>query len=182
VLYLLDANVLITAHNQYYPTDVVPEFWDWVLHMADAGVLKVPAEVFEEVAAGHEDGLHHWINGVGIEDRLVLQEDVDATLLRRVLDEGYAPDLTDTEVEQVGQDPFLIAYGLADTVNRTVVSVEVSKPSKQRANRKVPDVCGTMKVLCCDPFTMMRRLGFKTGWKAQGAAIPAPSQPQPPIQ
>ena len=27
MLYLLDANVLITAHNLYYPIDAVPEFW-----------------------------------------------------------------------------------------------------------------------------------------------------------
>nr|WP_234706678.1 DUF4411 family protein [Ensifer aridi] len=27
-VYLLDANVLITAKNQYYPIHRVPEFWD----------------------------------------------------------------------------------------------------------------------------------------------------------
>ena len=27
MLYLLDANVLITAHNLYYPIDSVPEFF-----------------------------------------------------------------------------------------------------------------------------------------------------------
>lgn len=30
MLYLLDANELITAHNLYYPIDVVPEFWEWL--------------------------------------------------------------------------------------------------------------------------------------------------------
>jgi len=27
MLYLLDANVVITAHNTYYGLDAVPEFW-----------------------------------------------------------------------------------------------------------------------------------------------------------
>ncbi|WP_410001046.1 DUF4411 family protein [Rhizobium leguminosarum] len=27
-MHLLDANVLITAHNLYYPIQRVPEFWD----------------------------------------------------------------------------------------------------------------------------------------------------------
>jgi Domain of unknown function (DUF4411) len=30
MLYLLDANVLITARNRYYPIDTVPEFWSWL--------------------------------------------------------------------------------------------------------------------------------------------------------
>jgi hypothetical protein len=29
MLYLLYANVLITASNSYYPIDQVPEFWAW---------------------------------------------------------------------------------------------------------------------------------------------------------
>jgi hypothetical protein len=32
MLYLLDANVLITAHNTYYAIDQVPEFWEWIAH------------------------------------------------------------------------------------------------------------------------------------------------------
>ena len=30
MLYLLDANVLITANNLYYPIDSVPEYWEWL--------------------------------------------------------------------------------------------------------------------------------------------------------
>ena len=37
MLHLLDANVLITAHNQYYPIDQVPEFWGWLQHQAASG-------------------------------------------------------------------------------------------------------------------------------------------------
>ncbi|MCY4508918.1 MAG: DUF4411 family protein [Acidobacteria bacterium] len=31
MLYLLDANVLIDAHRDYYPLGRVPEFWDWLI-------------------------------------------------------------------------------------------------------------------------------------------------------
>lgn len=51
----------------------------------------------------------------------------------------YAPDLNDSEIEEIGQEPFLI-YALDDVANFTVVTKEVSAPSKQRANRRVPDV------------------------------------------
>lgn len=61
-------------------------------------------------------------------------------LVSRVINEGYCPDPTDQEIEAMGRDPFLLAYALADPLNHTIVTTEVSKPSKRRANRKVPDV------------------------------------------
>ena len=55
MVYLLDANVLITAQNLYYPVDAVPEFWDWLVHMGNAGEIKMPIETFEEVRDGSND-------------------------------------------------------------------------------------------------------------------------------
>jgi len=52
MLHLLDANVLITASNMYYPLDVVPEFWEWIDHHATNGRNKLPDEVLDEVLAG----------------------------------------------------------------------------------------------------------------------------------
>ncbi|MRT29331.1 DUF4411 family protein [Herbaspirillum sp. CAH-3] len=167
-LYLLDANVLIDAHNKYYAVDMVPEFWEWLLHSALSGRVAMPLETFEEVKGGpnaKKDGLNEWLHSADVEKNLVLPEEFDGGLLQRVMD-TYAPDLTDVEVEQVGRDPFLIAYCLADPASRCVVSNEVSKPAKQRANQKVPDVSRKVGVECCDTFAMLRRLGFKTGWKA----------------
>jgi hypothetical protein len=51
---------------------------------------------------------------------LLLDESVDATLVQRVVRDGYAPDLADDEIEKIGRDPFLIAYALAYTNNRCV--------------------------------------------------------------
>jgi hypothetical protein len=65
----------------------------------------------------------------------------------------------------VTQDPFLIAYALVSAADRCVVTTEVSAPRKQRQNRRIPDVCTTMGVMCCDTFVLTRALGFKTGWK-----------------
>ena len=95
---------------------------------------------------------------------MLLDEKVDPSLVQKVIAEGYAPDLTDDEVEQIGRDPFLIAYGLA-AKGRCVVTVETSAPKKQRQNRKVPDVCKGMGVSCCNPFEFNRALGFRTQWK-----------------
>jgi hypothetical protein len=168
MLHLLDANVLITAHSLYYPIDTVPEFWAWLVHKGQSGDLKMPLENYEEVKDGSTDAerdlLFGWIKEEGVKAALLLDEQVDQALVARVINEGYAPDLTDDEVLQLGRDPFLIAYGLASPANRCVVTTEVSAPSKRRQNRKIPDVCATMGVLCSNTFVMMKALGFRTGW------------------
>lgn len=170
MIYLLDANVLITANSAYYPLDQVPEFWGWVHDQAVSNRVKIPREVLEEVKAGRKDDdpLLDWICTAEIEAALLLDEVVNITLVQRVVTMGYAPDLRDDEVEKLGRDPFLIAYALVDSAERTIVTTEVSRPSAQRANRRVPDVCKTVGVECCGPFALNKALGFKTGWKTSG--------------
>jgi hypothetical protein len=169
VLYLLDANILITANSSYYPIDQIPEFWEWVTHQAARGQIKIPREIFEEIKAGRrdDDPLLDWIAQAEIEAALQLEEEVSVELVQRVVSEGYATDLRDDEVEKIGRDPFLIAYALSSPANRTVVTTEVSKPSTQRANRKIPDVCQMVGVQCCGPFDLNKALGFSTGWKGK---------------
>jgi hypothetical protein len=167
VLYLLDANVLITANSSYYPIDQIPEFWGWVHHQATSNRIKIPREIMEEIKAGRKDDdpLLDWICTSEIEAALLFNEAVDVALVQHVVSKGYAPDLRDDEVEKIGRDPFLIAYALAGPADRTVVTTEVSKPSTQRHNRKIPDVCGLLGAICCGPFALNKALGFRTGWK-----------------
>lgn len=168
MLYLADANVLISAHTHYYPIDRVPEYWEWLAFMGSQGHVKMPFEIFEEVKDGPDDEekdlLFAWLQEETNKKALLLDEKVNPGLLQKVIAEGYAPDLTDDEVEQIGRDPFLIAYGLA-AEDRCVVTVETSAPKKQRQNRKVPDVCKAMGVNYCNPFELNRALGFRTHWK-----------------
>jgi len=169
-LYLLDANVLITAHNTYYPTNRIPEFWAWVHHHATAGRLKMPKVIFDEVKGGtgnaDKDLLFAWIQKADIKKSLVLNETADQALLAKVLADGYSQGgapLNDVEIDTIGKDPLLIAHGLM-APERVVVSDEVSAPSKKRANRKVPDICAMFNAPCCNAFGLVRGLDFKTSW------------------
>jgi hypothetical protein len=165
MLYLLDANITITANNTYYPIEQVPEFWDWLQHQGERGNVKIPLEIMEEVKQGRKgDPLIEWIERPEIEAALLLEETVDAALVQRVV-EAYAPNLTDDELEQLGRDPFLIAYALSSLVERYVVTTEVSKPSAQRQNRKVPDICSSLGLKSCGPFELNKNLGFRTRWR-----------------
>ena len=168
MLYLLDANVLINANNLYYPIDQVPEYWDWLIHMGTSGKVKIPIEIFEEIKDGPKDGakdlLFSWIQEEETKRALIFDEAVEIQHVQTVVANGYAADLTDDEVEQLGRDPFLAAYALYKT-DRCVVTAEVSKPSKKRQNRHLPDVCRDLKILWCGPFALNREVGFSTNWK-----------------
>jgi len=170
MLYLLDANVLITAHNLYYGVDAVPEFWSWLAHQGEAGNIKMPLETFEEVKDGSTDEqadlLFAWIRNEDNKAAILLDEEVDQQLVAQVLSQGYADDLNDAEIEQIGRDPFLIAYALKDPAERWVVTTEVSRPTQTRQNRRIPDVCDAVGVQCCNTFEMARALKFSTKWAA----------------
>jgi hypothetical protein len=163
VLYLFDANVLITANNLYYPLDQVPEFWTWIEHQGTIGNIKLPPEILDEVLAGKGTGpLDAWLKHR--KEILRLDETVDPGLVQSVLDKGYGKNLTDVELEVIARDPFLVAYALQGP-ERCVVTVEPSAPSKQRQNRRVPDVCKDCGVTCYNPFQANKLLGFSTAWK-----------------
>ena len=159
--YLLDANVLIQAHKNYYPIFDVPQFWDWLIVNARADQIAIPREILDEIEPGNKQSeLYRWIK----ENKriLLLDESVDESYLRYVLKRGYASDLTDVEIDQLGKDPFLLGYAMTNIDGRCVVTLEASKPSRIRANRRIPDVCNSLKIMCIDPFELNRRLQFNT--------------------
>jgi hypothetical protein len=157
-LYLLDANVLIRAHADYYPMDRIPPFWTWLLSMGTADVIKMPLEIYHEVATS-TDMLGTWLKRSDVKKAILLEEATNGPRVRRVIVEGYAPDLNDVELEEIGRDPFLVAAALGGP-DRVVVTREVSGPSKKRANRKLPDVCAQFSVPVINDFALYRALNF----------------------
>lgn len=165
MLYLLDANVLIDANRDYYPIERVPEFWEWLENVGENGHVKIPLEVYEEISEG-KDKLANWAKQEQIKIALLFQEEVDVSLVSYATDHGYASDLTDDEVETIGRDPFLIAYALKNKAGRCLVTTEVSKPKRLRANRHLPDVCADLGVRCYNTFEFLRALNFSTKWNS----------------
>jgi len=159
MLYLLDANVLITAHTHYYPIDRVPPFWIWLLEQAEADLVKMPFEIHNEIA--HANGpVADWVNEKSHRDLLLLDEEVDQTIFNNVINQAYSPDLTDAELEETGMDPFLVTYAVMGQ-DRRVVTKEISKPSKVRGRRKIPDACNIMSVTWMDDFQFYKEQDFR---------------------
>lgn len=161
MLYLLDANVLIRAHEDYYPLDRIPGFWDWLAEQAKQGRIKMPFEIHDEIAIARGP-LKEWIVQEDIKSALILDEEVDSDVFNRVINEGYAPDLTDSELEEAGRDPFLAAYALMGA-GRTIVTREISKTSQTRGRRRLPDVCNGFAIPWMNDFALWRTLDFRIG-------------------
>jgi hypothetical protein len=165
VIYLLDANVLIDANRDYYPIARIPEFWEWLVYMGNKGKVKIPTEIHDEIKDGRDD-LAVWARDSGTTKALLLNEELTMKQVSKVITKGYAPDLNEDEIGQIGRDAFLIAYALSSPANRCVVTTEVSKPKRMRANRHVPDVCKTFEISCCHTHEFTRTLSFGTNWKS----------------
>lgn len=162
MLYLLDADTLITGDRKAYPLHRFPIFWEWIYHQGIEGKVKIPIEQYEEVTVGN-GSIVDWLKEADVRDALVLGEEIDPAIVADTTLNGYG-NLNEAEIELVGRDPFLISYGRTDTARRTVVTFEVSSPAKKRANRKIPDVCAAFGVPCCTLFEMIEHLDFTTGW------------------
>ena len=159
MLYLLDANVLIRAHEDYYPIDRIPQFWDWLANEAASGHAKMPIEIHDEIANA-SGPLKDWVTDTQVKGAITLSEEVDPRLLNQVIDTAYAPDLTEDELDEAGRDPFLVTYAMMGE-DRTVVTKEVSRMSKTRGRRKVPDACTIMGVHWMTDFQFYRQRNFR---------------------
>ncbi len=171
--YLLDANVLITAHDDYYPIDRIPQFWEWIIYHAKQGQIKVPFEMIAEVKAGQpkrdaanqDDELFRWLRQNNHEKDLLLNASADYLAVNRVFKYGYElPQPSLDELNKVRKDPLLIAYALARQ-GTTIVTLEAKQENAtdamKRHKRKIPFVCRKLGIRCIDTFDLIRELDFR---------------------
>jgi hypothetical protein len=76
-LYLLDANVIIRAHEDYYPVERIPKFWSWMLDMAADNTVKMPRLIFNEITPS-VGPLAEWIKQPHVREVMILDEPIDA--------------------------------------------------------------------------------------------------------
>jgi len=161
LLYILDTNVLINAKNYYYPIDRIPQFWGWLIKEGNAGRIKIPIEVDNEIKQKNDD-LKNWISQEMVQDALLLDEEPNISIIRTVLEKGYYINPSNLDLEKLkSADPFIISYALMDKESRCIITKEVSKPSKKGANRKIPDVCESLKISWGNDFDLYKALDFR---------------------
>ena len=65
-LFLLDANIFITAHRSYYALNLCPGFWDSLIHYFNAEQISSIDRVRDELV-GYGDELSDWVKHVPVE-------------------------------------------------------------------------------------------------------------------
>ncbi len=163
-LYLLDSSSVISVHDSYYGYDRVPEFWEWLYFQSRKGACKIPLSVYSEIRPENKK-FNKWIKSN--RNDLVLRKKERLELVRKVMSEAYGENLTEMDIKKVGADSFLIASALEDRECRIVVTHEISQPSKEGANRKIPDICDQLKVKWMSTIDFIKKLNFKTKWQIE---------------
>lgn len=170
-MYILDADILITAKRTYFQFKRVRQFWEWLAYQAENGNVGMPIETWVKIgdkAPNQRDDLAEWV--IEHKDNLVIVDRSYDKLFAKVLEQYKWPDgreFTETDLVTVGDDYALVACALH--LGWTLVSNEVSEGTIG-ANRKVPDVCADLGVECIDldgrngDFGLLDKLDFSTDW------------------
>jgi len=138
-VYVLDSNFFIQAHRFHYLIDVAAGFWYKVRQLAEEGRIisidKVKKDLYDK-----NDALEAWCRNNLPEDffkdtSVVMDAYKQVTVWAMSKRGHYLQNALNEFLDADEADAFLVAYCLADTVNRFVVTQEVSEPNKQKTNR-----------------------------------------------
>jgi len=148
-----------THHTQ---NDIATSFWNKVSLLAKTGKIisidKVKDEIYNK-----NDSLEDWCRS-NLPDNFfkdsaeVMAEYGSVVAWAMSMNHHYLPNALNEFMDVDEADAFLIAYTLADSSNRKLVTQEVSAP--QRKNKiKMPDCCDSLGVIHTSTIEMFRQLG-----------------------
>ncbi len=166
-LFVLDANVFIETHRNYYPFDICPGFWDGLIQHFRSGNLlsidKVREELLDisKLEDEEPDALYFWT--------LAAPQDMFVSSSSRALADAYneiiawvssRPQFFVGAKDEFAEkaDGWLVAH--ANVHGLTLVTQEVPDPRiKKRV--PIPNVCQQFNVPYCNTFDMLRQLGVR---------------------
>lgn len=161
-IYVVDTNFFIQAYRSFYPLDVALSFWSKVKSLAESGIIisidKVRDELYDK-----NDELEAWCKS-NLPDNFFKDTATIMTEYGRVtswaysMKDHYLPNALNEFLAVDEADAFLIAYTLADTINRSIVTQELSEPNRKN-KIKIPDSCKALDVKYLNVMDMFRALG-----------------------
>lgn len=165
-IYLMDADVFITAENRYYAFDICPGFWASVIHHHHQRRIYSIDRVRSELLAGRKtDDLVQWvISKLPVEFFLAVDDDdVAAAYTEIMMWVQRHPRYFDYAKAKfaTGADGWLVAY--ARVHDAIVVTNEEREPESKR-EIKIPDVCVQFNVTYKDTFAMLKDLAIRFDW------------------
>ncbi len=126
----------------------------------------MPQEIYDELLK-QDDDFKDWVKNIK-DDILVDSIDYD-TKVGEVLECYGGVNLTPSDLQQIGADPYLVACAL--DLGATVITEEISKTTQKGVKRKIPDVCETLGIDWVNTGGNQKGPGiidildFKVNWK-----------------
>lgn len=161
---LLDADVLIAAHRNYYAPDLCPRFWDCLSHFLFSGRLLIIDRVYAEIK--HPQDLVSWVREVTSGSLVdtsasdVVQAFTD--IVNWVQQNSQFTSVAKNDFAATA-DGWLVAYAV---VNGTyVITNERFKPDVQN-DVTLPNVCREFGVDYQDTYALLRDLGVHFDWES----------------
>ncbi|WP_163377823.1 DUF4411 family protein [Cyclobacterium sp. SYSU L10401] len=160
--YVLDSNFFIQAHRSTYPLDVAQGFWLKLKELANLGLVvsidKVRDELYDK-----NDLLEDWCRAnlpqsFFKDSSEVIAEYTTVVSWAPTRIPPYMQSALNDFMDADRADAFLVAYGLADSANRTIVTQEVSSPNKLNII-KIPDSCEALGIKYLSTIEMFRDIG-----------------------
>lgn len=161
--YVLDADILIAAHRNYYAPDLCPGFWDCLEHHIRTGQVIVIDRIEAEIL--NPEVLVQWVaratDGATASTRSQPVSDAYRQMVDWVKDN---PQFQPAALDEFGRgaDGWLAAY--ARVTGAVLVTNEVANPNK-RNKVPLPDICAQFGVRCINTYAMLRELGARFDWR-----------------
>ncbi|WP_066646339.1 DUF4411 family protein [Christensenella timonensis] len=167
-IFLLDANVFITPHQQYYRFTFAPSFWNQLNERAQDGRIVSISLARNEICRTNEedkkDVLQKWIEDTYDGEFIDVFGDADIVncygeVINHIQESPqYSDAAFNLWANNQTADPWIIATAKAHSCY-TVVTCE--KGGKRRNNPKIPDVCDAFSVPYVGIFEMVEDLGIR---------------------
>jgi len=160
-VYVIDSNFFIQAHRMSYPLDIATSFWSKIRQLAHEGKIisidKVRNEIYDK-----NDALEDWCTSNlpvdFFKDSSEVMGEYGQVVGWAISKSGhYLTNALNEFLDAEEADAFLVAYALADSANRIIVTHEVSRPEMKR-KIKIPVPCMDMGVQFINTMDMFRQL------------------------
>jgi hypothetical protein len=161
-VYVVDSNFFIQAHRDSYPLDIAFSFWNKVKQLAYENKIisidKVQKEIYDK-----NDALKSWCLANLSDDFFkdtsgVMNQYSQVSSWAASRNSHYSQNAINEFLDADEADAFLIAYVLADTNNRTLVTQETSEPNR-KSKIKIPEPSNVFGVRYIKMMEMFRELG-----------------------
>jgi hypothetical protein len=158
--YLIDANVFMTAHRQWYPFDLAPGFWEQLVEKASSRIVIIE-EIQKEIRKG-QDLLVKWYERECTNFTVIGMPGLDViesyrTIINSVNNSEQYKASAKREFAS-SADSWLCAHGLA--LGETIVTLEKYDAEIKR-RVKIPNVCCEFGIEYIDLLQFMREIGIR---------------------